>query len=294
MKSILSIIILVTSIHCTSNISTQIQQKPFSVTPDFRGITWVAYSPTNFNPNIGLYPSAESIQKDLEILAKAGFTGLVTYGSEGILGQELHKLAENHGFKGIILGIWDIQNNEEIENTRLASKSKIVKGFCVGNEGLDVRYNFEQLKHAIDTVSSLTGKPVTTTEQIEDYSNEKLLLLGDWIFPNVHPYWHGKYQLEEAVTWTTTMYDDLVQRSNKPVLLKEVGFPTANDDVHGISEILQEKYYTSLEQQSCNFVWFEAFDMIWKTHEAVEPHWGLFKADRTPKSIGKKLILRSK
>lgn len=56
-------------------------------------IRWVAYAPTNFNPGTGLQPDTASIRRDLETLTLAGFTGLVTYSSDGAFGKELPVLA---------------------------------------------------------------------------------------------------------------------------------------------------------------------------------------------------------
>jgi len=286
MKSLLFFITMMVSVTQWSCTKVSSIQRPTPLKQEaLSDFTWVAYAPTNFNPHRGIQPSSESLIEDLKALSEAGFNGLVTYGCDGVLGKELPQIAESLGFKGLILGLWNLNNKEELENAQIAARSDLVKGFCIGNEGLNVRYNLEQLKTAIDTLRILTGKPVTTTEQIEDYTNEELVKLGDWIFPNVHPYWHGKHEIGSAVKWTIDMYDDLKKRSGKSVLLKEVGFPSAGDDVHSMSEKLQKEYYVSLNSQQCQFVWFEAFDMIWKNHVAVEPHWGLFNADRTPKQI---------
>jgi hypothetical protein len=38
------------------------------------------------------------------------------------------------------------------------------------------------------------------------------------------------------------------------------------------------------------FVYFEAFDQPWKTHLPIEPHWGLFRSDRSPKALAATLL----
>ncbi|MGE5072866.1 MAG: hypothetical protein ACM3MF_05500, partial [Anaerolineae bacterium] len=49
---------------------------------------WVAYSSPNREPGGGYYrPAPEVIYKDLAALKKAGFTGLITYASAGIMGK---------------------------------------------------------------------------------------------------------------------------------------------------------------------------------------------------------------
>lgn len=42
-------------------------------------IRWVAYSPPTSDPIQGTEATPEAIQKDLQVLLEAGFTGLVTY-----------------------------------------------------------------------------------------------------------------------------------------------------------------------------------------------------------------------
>jgi hypothetical protein len=50
-----------------------------------------------------------------------------------------------------------------------------------------------------------------------------------------------------------------------------------------LSEQNQADYYTQLASKAVCFVYFEAFDMPWKRNGTTEPHWGLFRADRSPK-----------
>jgi len=113
-----------------------------SVPPDssffnkLKTIRWICYAPTHFNPDAGLMPADSSIEADLALLKKTGFSGLVTYGCDGSLGKTLPMLAQKHGFEGLILGIWSPKNPEELQNARDAAKLPIVTAFCVGNEGL--------------------------------------------------------------------------------------------------------------------------------------------------------------
>jgi hypothetical protein len=51
------------------------------------GIVWVAYTPSSSNPNIGMEVTVDEIIADLAVLRIAGFNGLVTYTSAGIMGQ---------------------------------------------------------------------------------------------------------------------------------------------------------------------------------------------------------------
>lgn len=247
-------------------------------------LCWVAYAPTNFDPEKGLRASEQNVREDLHVLRQAGFDGLVTYGTD-IMEEikALPQIAEDIGFEGIILGIWDPNNENELADAIEAGQHNIVLAFVVGNEGFQIRYNYESLAKAMEMLASTTGKPVTTTEQIEDYQNPSLLELGDWIFPNTHPYWHGIGEPDLAVEWTIKQFEELRARTNKAVMLKEVGLPTAGDST--VNEVKQAEYYKLLKDSNVGFVYFEAFDQPWKDHASVEPHWGLFRKDRSPKKV---------
>lgn len=134
----------------------------------------------------------------------------------------------------------------------------------------------------------VTRKPVTTTETIDRY-DDQLLRMGDWIFANAHPYFSNVFDPGPAVEWTVARYQEIRKRSERFVLLKEVGLPTAGDSSQLLSEEAQCNYYDALARTDVHFVYFEAFAQPWKTYGAVEPHWGLFKADRVPKILGRHL-----
>jgi exo-beta-1,3-glucanase (GH17 family) len=249
---------------------------------------YVAYSPTNWNPEAAnaIFPSDESIRQDLQVLRRAGFDGLVTYG--GRVSLVVPRIAEQIGFRGILLGVWDPTDSMEMENVKLAARSSLVVGIIVGNEGLMFnRYNLASLKKAMNEMKRATGKPVSTTEVIESYMTTKALIEeSDFLLPNAHPFFHGNEmrQPRRAAEWTNAAYQELSQRAcGKPLLFKEVGLPTGGDV--GLSEENQAGYYALLMKSAVKFVFFEAFDCPWKSSGAVEPHWGLFRADRSPKSV---------
>ena len=57
------------------------------------GNTWVTYTPPSGNPNQGVEANVDAIRGDLDLLRRAKFTGLVTYGSGGSMGKELPRIA---------------------------------------------------------------------------------------------------------------------------------------------------------------------------------------------------------
>ncbi len=251
-------------------------------------IRWVDYSSPNPNPDGGYYqPTPESIYQDLLTLKKANFTGLITYGSAGIMGKQFLAIAQSLGYQGVIMGIWNPNAQDELNNAMNAAGMPIVLGYSIGNEGLSGprdRYTVSELCSAISGLRTSTGKPATTSEDIEAYYRQpELLSIGDWLFPISHPYWHfTKYALD-AIQWEQDQYAALRQRTGGYIFFKEVGLPTAG--AYGLSEANQELYYRGLAQTEVPFAYFEGFDQPSKTQASVEPHWGIFHSDLEPKLI---------
>jgi exo-beta-1,3-glucanase (GH17 family) len=242
-------------------------------------LCWVAFSPTNYDPDTGVLPSQTSLREDLRVLRQAGFEGLVTYGANVVPTV----FVAEAGFQAMLVGVWDPSNSLELNQAAQASENAVVVGYVVGNEGLGVRYDRQELLAAMDALRKETDRPVATTEELGDYADASLLELGDWVFPNVHPYWHGITDPQRAAEWTAQRFHELEQLTEKPVLFKEVGLPTSGDA--RVSEDSQASYYAALGDSDIAFVYFEAYDQPWKLWEPVEPHWGLFRADRSPKAV---------
>lgn len=282
-----------------------VQDQVFTVTqegtsppplPPQLGGRLVSFAPTNFDPTQGIYPLEESLREDLRVLRQAGFTGVVTYGSERTL-QHIPRLAREEGFQVVVMGLFNIRSLEEFSNAVAAAP--FVDGYSVGNEGLESPpcsqgwYSRSELEDVINRLRTATGKPVTTTEQIDDYFCDPTLLdLGDFIFPNAHPFWHNLRLPQPAAEWTAGQFEVLKGRMatrgvQKPLLFKEVGLPSTG--CPECSEPHQAEYYHRLEQFKLAgrllFSYFEAYDQPWKTSHPVEPHWGLFRSDRSPKEV---------
>lgn len=250
-------------------------------------LCWVAFTPTNYDPEKGVEPSEQSLRDDLQVLHEAGFNGLVTYTASGAFGSRLPDLAQEAGFQGLIMGVWDPTSRDELDQAAAAAAHPILMGYVVGNEGLDRRYDLAALQSAMDELRRSTNRPVATSEEIGDYANPAVLELGDWVFANAHPFWAGILDPAQAVSWTERIYADLQSRTNRPVMLKEVGMPTGGDPRGRLNESIQAEYYRLLSGTPAQFVYFESFDQPWKNDPSVEPFWGLFQSDRTPKQAAR-------
>ena len=253
-------------------------------------LTWICYTPTGAVPDSGIWPDEASVRADLATLRRAGFDGLLTYGCVGVQGAPLVRIAESLGFRGMIVGVWNPTDPREHKSVRELAESKIVLGFCVGNEGCDKRYSRETLAAAIDDLRRDTGKPVTTTEEVDDYLDPWLLNLGDWVFPNSHPFFHGRQECESAIRWTRGAFTELKHRSGRFVFFKELGLPTAGDSKGLATEDAQNRYYEALAASDVQFAYFEAFDQPWKNWRPFESSWGIFTADRQTKLLAKRMI----
>lgn len=242
---------------------------------------WVAYAPTNYNPdrNPPILPSEESIRADMDTLRRAGFDGVVTYGADV---PAIPRIAEEAGFRSILLGVWMPGDREEMHRTKKAARSARVVGIIVGNEGLTFRrYDLARLRSAMDEMRRDTGKPVSTTEIIEAYfTKPEIAEWSDFLAVNAHPYFHAIRDPVAAADWTAKAFRNLAKRHpTKPLMFKEVGLPTAGE---GLDEKKQFAYYDTLLKTNVKFVFFEAYDALFKSG-SVEQSWGLFRADRTPK-----------
>jgi exo-beta-1,3-glucanase (GH17 family) len=255
--------------------------------PAFSG-PGVAYQPRTYTPtDIDTMPTIMQIKEELNRLRNIGFRGLVTYSSVGTLGS-VPQLARKEGFDGtVIMGIWDPASNEEWQNA--IAQAPYVDGYCVGNEGLGVRYTAAELETVMSRLRKQTGIPVTTSEPIDSYLNGKqrdwLLSHSDWLFPMAHPYWASQQNTRQAIDWIVSRYDYLTATAGTRVIIKEAGLPTEGS---GIDEKAQLVFFQFLETTDVPFFYFEAFDQPWKGMERAqraEANWGLFRSDGTPKKV---------
>lgn len=307
-------------------------------------VAMVSYNPAGgYNPNGGVVATEATIRADLQVLHDQGVRGINTYGSDNGL-DLVPKIAKDMGFKIVVMGVWDPTN--QLEVNKAIAQSEYVDAYVVGNEGVSpldkieggkvviagtrgttgsqaARYTVGQLETAIKEIRDKTCKPVTTAEEVADYLDMDskgvqtptfLVKMGDFVFPNVHPYWASIRNANQAVQYVVGEYDSLQRVSGSTfVYLRETGFPTAklyfdleqNNDgstsrvykksPEEINETRQRDFYVSLSQQKIGFSYFEPFDQSWKLGEGtmvddtrgfdVGPFWGFYDKDRKPKLL---------
>lgn len=145
-------------------------------------------------------------------------------------------------------------------------------------------------------VQKSAAQPVTFCENYVPW-HIKLQKLGDAldvISIHTYPVWEYKH-IDEALEYTKENYYSVAQKyPDKPVIITEAGWATNSNgqgiDPHNVNETYQKIYFEKLMswtvEEGIMTFFFEAFDEPWKgSPEPMEPekHWGLYKADRTPK-----------
>lgn len=259
---------------------------------DLRANRWIAYAPTGYYPAASppVFPDMKSVTADLKVLRDSGFTGLITYGSDV---EAIADVASVLGFRAMLLGVWNPFDAAEISKALriVRAHRNLIIGLVVGNEGvLNGRYGVVGLCEAMNGVRTAARKPVTSTETVDVILGEpNLVRCSDFITVNAHPYFSSQKDPANAVKWTLEAWEAIrKQYPGKPLLLKEVGLPSAGDG--DLSEETQKEYYLRLARTPVLFSYFEAFDATPRFKDGlIEQSWGLWRADRAPKAIVKAL-----
>lgn len=267
---------------------------------------FISYVPRSFSIDNGTPQSATvaGIREDLSVL-RPYFSGLITYGLED--GQDLIAgLAVDAGFHSIILGIWDPTNRAELDTAikLVRLHPKHITALVLGNEGLFwKRYTSADITAAAAYVrTQLPDVALGSSEPFSVYLDSPdapALLALDLIMPNVHPRfepWFDPANTDQAITFVSEVLERLHAHTDKPILIKETGLPSAPTS-QGFTEARQAEFWSALLQRipagpTQNIACFEAFDAPWKPAElqdefgrleASEAHWGLFRRDGSPK-----------
>ncbi|TAE81486.1 MAG: glycosyl hydrolase [Bacteroidetes bacterium] len=176
--------------------------------------------------------------------------------------------------------------------------------FCVslGNEAcVDWTDHFVPVDRVIEfakRVKKSIKQPVTFCENYVPWLNylAPLVEVIDFISIHTYPVWEYKH-IHESVEYTIANYQMVAKQYPQiPVVITEAGWATNSHGrgihVEHVNEENQKIYYEDLMDWSIKnnilTFFFEAFDEQWKgSPDPMEPekHWGVFKADRTPKLV---------
>jgi len=198
-------------------------------------------------------------------------------------------------------------NRAQIEGAvRLAKRyPSLVRAILAGNE-TQVAWSGHKVapQRVIDTIRELrerTRVPVSTADDYNFWNkpeSEAIANECDFLMVHAHPLWNGQ-SVETAIPWTEARLAEIrALHPGRPLVLGETGWATQRTDTGDeakymkaeSNEAAQAAYMDVLEAWLAThplpvFV-FEAFDENWKggdRPDEVEKHWGLYRADRTPK-----------
>jgi exo-beta-1,3-glucanase (GH17 family) len=261
-------------------------------------LRWIDYTPSTFDPRSHEPVKREDIVADLKALMNQGLSpskaGLCTYSCSPREGtDQIPRIARELGFAGMIAGVWTIDSDQEINAIRHLAKQGLIDAINLGNEGLESRYEWAELRQAMQKLRAETNLPVSTSEQIEDYGSRNLTseTETDFVYPNVHPVFHGETDVKKATEFVDKMILEIKKRTKLPILVHETGWPSA-----GLRHHTPEKQYEFwsrildlAESKNYHVVIFESFSQPWKheNHQGADigTSWGLFDADRKPKPV---------
>jgi exo-beta-1,3-glucanase (GH17 family) len=198
-------------------------------------------------------------------------------------------------------------NRAEVEAAvRLAREyPDIVLALCVGNE-TQISWSAHRLPATllvgyVREVRARTAQPVTVADDFNFWNkpaSREVALEIDFVTTHLHPLWNGK-TLEQAVPWIRQNHVEVRKiHPDRLVVIGETGWATRRNDQGDQGKLMkgelgegpQATFHGALtawiRTDSIPTFFFEAFDENWKgadDPEEVEKHWGLFRADRTPK-----------
>jgi exo-beta-1,3-glucanase (GH17 family) len=267
----------------------------------------ICYTPSELDPRVEANQGrllTSSIRADLTALRPA-FDGLVLYGYHEQCTPRVLAVAKELGYRGVLLAIWNIKSTAEIDGVAALARQydgQFNMGVLVGNEGITFkRYELEDLAIAEKRIRPLLPKnvPISTSEPLHGYANEAILKFGEFCCPNIHPVFDRKeLTADKAAGWTREEAVKIAKKANKPVLVKETGFPHAGNAMYtATSQSEFWHHYTQagtvavVDDKPTAPIWvshgigFEAFDLPWKSQESkleIEKSWGLMGPDRKP------------
>ncbi|MBT8394862.1 MAG: glycosyl hydrolase [Bacteroidia bacterium] len=213
---------------------------------------------------------------------------------------------------------------EQLEENKIANVNRIKKLIRMANQYPDIIFSLsagneacvdwtdhyvpvESVIRYVRMIKKGAKQPVTFCENYVPWLDKLKDLVDEVDFISIHTYPVWEYKnLHEAMEYTKQNFFAVADKyPDKLVVITEAGWTTYSNGrgicPSNVSECHQTVYYNGLidwseEDVILTFV-FEAFDESWKgSEEALEPekHWGLFKADRTPKLVMSELFSSEK
>jgi len=269
---------------------------------------FVTYEPTSLKVVDGHSTQIDPASARLDLIAlRSRFDGLITYtavhGADAIPG-----IAASLGYRALIVGVWDPFDGAQVQAalTQARRYPQLVVGLSLGNEVVFAgRHRLEELAAAISGIRhAVPDLPLSTSEPFHMFDADTAKpLLGqlDFLLPIVHPVfqpWFRDAPDANAAQFVVNVVGNLAKRFCGPILVKEVGEPTAPAE-KGYTQKRQAAFFGELQRQFPRqrmkaFAYFSAFDAPWRATDELagpavrgvhveEAHWGLYDEKRAPK-----------
>lgn len=260
--------------------------------PDSRPIAGIGYTPfhPDRTPHYGPGPDPDGIARDVERMGQVA-RSIRLYASTDGSAPALDHAAERG--MTVTLGAW-IARDEAVNEREISTLIDHVNGrdlvtrLMVGNEViLRADQTTASLIAMINRVREETGKPVSTAEPWHIWhEHPELAEAVDFLAVHLLPYWDG-VPVEEAVPYWRRRVADLKARyPDKPILIAEIGWPSAGDRKGGSDpdpdhqrRFIRETL-AALHEDGLDYYLLEGFDQPWKAGDEgiVGGHWGLWDA----------------
>ena len=259
----------------------------------------------------GPSPTIDELREDLALMLPH-WNLLRIYGSSGFAESMLTVIRDDDLPVKVVLGAWVFPHDAEGTRREADSAVRLTRAFpdivasvCVGNETQIAwsahRCDPDTLLGAVRRVRAGVSVPVTVADDFNFWNKPESRAVAaeiDYVTMHAHPMWNGQ-QLDDALPWLRRRFAEVrALHPDRLVVIGETGWATSVGAEGEQAKLIkgragdteQAVFYDALQQwaaadHECVFV-FEAFDENWKggdNPDEVEKHWGLFRADRTPK-----------
>ena len=271
---------------------------------------WIEYSPPMEEAFHSLPPSereflATSLRTELGALKQAGFTGILANGDAGATVMIPH-VAKELGLKVIVIcGFLGNSQDREVALAKCFLLRDTVDGYCIGYDQLGRDYQASNLRAAIDRLKKRTGLPTATTQPATLYTNnERLVSIGDWLFPEVHLDLLADHNADQrvpedldAVTFagitqafsvdinrdierfrsSAIQLAEVAKSIDKPIMFNGVSYP--HKDVEGSSPEMQAAFFGRLIDSLTNPRTGLGIHVSMVVHSAFDREWRIYLRD---------------
>lgn len=250
-----------------------------------------------------LYDSSIHARTVLDVIRKEKLDFKIMLGAD--IGAEVNNF--NCPWGGGVYDEDELEANKEINRRKIEALIElgntyedIIFSLSIGNEScVEWTDHYVPEKNVLayaETVKSKTKQLVTFCENYVPWLHKLDNLAESLDFISIHSYPVWEYKsISEGLAYTKQNYYSVAEKfPDKTVVITEAGWATKSNgngiEANNVNEGYQKIYFEELmewtEKNGILTFYFEAFDENWKgSPDRWEPekHWGLYRADRSPK-----------